>query len=697
MQMETQIKPVAKHQPSHDKQSRNNLSLKPLAAAVLLSFALPATAADAFSGLGDFSFSGGMSYSKALGISLDGSVAVGEGGLGDSPGTHAFRWTAAGGMEDLGTLGGYSSTATGVSASGSAVSGWSDVAGNAYYRAFLWTSAGGMQNLGTLGGTHSSASSISSDASVVAGWANLSGNAAYHAFRWTSSDSSMHDLGTLGGTNSDARSLSADGSVVVGYSQIAGNAVNHAFHWTSSDSIMHDLGTLTGGSYSYGNGVSSDGSVVVGYGDASTGDDHAFRWTSAGGMADLGVLSGGTYSRANGVSGNGKVVVGSADDSGGNSAAFRWTQSGGMQSVTQWLTGAHVTVPANWSLSYATATNSDGSVVVGYGDNPSGSTEAWIARVSSIGSGIMVPSNYLPTLARNIDMPRLGVDLSSLVLFGVHHRSLMDSGFAAGNCIWATADAAHNDTYNSDKQLAETGGCTDLADGRWRIGAGVGTAYSRQGLSYNGLAKYEGQYFYTEADYSPESRRWISSLSAMYGNWNTSIQRGYLNAGANDQSTGTPDATTWSLRARVDWKDLAKLSAFSVSPFAAVTHSESHLDAYTETGGGFPARFDAQTWRSDEVRLGTVLQTVLAASTDLRFNLEAAHRLDSSGPGVSGQVLGLFSFSYAGANVKSSWGRIMAEVDHHLSDKSLISANINAASSGEDPSWGVSIGYKRVL
>jgi len=688
--MQKQNKPIEMPRSSRAKPARTELVLKPLALAVLLSFGLPAKAADTFSGLGDFSYSGSMAYSLALGVSLDGSVAVGEGGLGDSPGTHAFRWTAAGGMQDLGTLGGYRSTASGVSADGSAVAGWSYVAGNAYYRAFRWTSAGGMQNLGTLGGTYSSASSISSDGAVVAGWADISGNAARHAFRWTSSDSTMHDLGTLGGTHSDARSLSADGSVIVGFSQIAGDAVDHAFRWSSNDNIMHDLGTFTGGSYSYGNGVSSDGAVVVGYGDTSSGNDHAFRWTGASGMADLGVLSGGTFSRANAVSGDGKVVVGSADDSAGNSAAFRWTQSAGMQSVVQWLTTAHVSVPINWSLSNATATNADGTVVVGYGDNPDGTTEAWIARAS----GIIKPSNYYPTLARIGDMPRLGIDLSSLAFFGVHHRPLMDSGLSAGNCVWATADAARNDSYKIDKQLAEAGACTDLADGRWRLGVGVGTASSSQGLSYDGKGKYSGQYVYAEADYRPESRLWIASLSALYGSWNTSIQRGYLNAGANDRSSGSPGATTWSLRARADWKDLARFGAFSVSPFAALTHSESHLGGYTETGGGFPARFDAQTWRSDEVRLGTVLQTALSGTTDLRFNLEAAHRLDNSGPGVSGEVLGLSSFTYDGARVKSSWGRVMAEVDHHLSDKSLISANINVASAGEDPSWGLSIGYK---
>src|SRR5207253_1359102 len=47
---------------------------------------------------------------------------------------------------------------------------------------------------------------------------------------------------------------------------------------------------------------------VVGSSTTSTGDQHAFAWTQAGGMIDLGTLPGATYNRANAVNDAGQVV-----------------------------------------------------------------------------------------------------------------------------------------------------------------------------------------------------------------------------------------------------------------------------------------------------------------------------------------------------------------------------------------------------
>src|SRR5688572_17779629 len=69
---------------------------------------------------------------------------------------HAFTWTAAGGIVDIGTLGG--TRAQAVAVDGDRVVGFSRLPGDTVSHAFSWTPTEGMRDLGTLGGTFSSAS-----------------------------------------------------------------------------------------------------------------------------------------------------------------------------------------------------------------------------------------------------------------------------------------------------------------------------------------------------------------------------------------------------------------------------------------------------------------------------------------------------------------------------------------------------------
>ncbi|GLK90430.1 autotransporter domain-containing protein [Pseudomonas turukhanskensis] len=108
----------------------------------------------------------GNAGSGALAVNADGTVVVGASGI------YAFRWTAAGGMVDLGNLGGDFAAAQGVSADGAVVVGSAAVA-DGTERAFRWTEQTGMTNLGLLnGGTWSQALGVSADGSVVVGTAD---------------------------------------------------------------------------------------------------------------------------------------------------------------------------------------------------------------------------------------------------------------------------------------------------------------------------------------------------------------------------------------------------------------------------------------------------------------------------------------------------------------------------------------------
>jgi probable HAF family extracellular repeat protein len=271
-------------------------------------------------------------------------------------------------MQDLGTLGGGSSTAWDVSADGAVVVGGAENA-EGQQRAFRWQN-GVMQNLGTLGGDWSEAFGVSADGSVVVGWALNDANQ-QRAFRWTASGG-MQDLGTLGGYWSAAWDVSADVSVVVGGAQ---NAAGHdrAFRWTASGG-MQDLGTLPGGYHSEAFGVSADGSVVVGWAQNAAWQWRAFRWQN-GVMQGLGTL-GGNESLAWGVSADGAVVVGWAENAARQWRAFRWTASGGMED----LNTTYASLLTDGSvLVRAFAISPDGRYIVGAGYNAATNrTEAFL-------------------------------------------------------------------------------------------------------------------------------------------------------------------------------------------------------------------------------------------------------------------------------------------------------------------------------
>ena len=495
-------------------------------------------------------------------------------------------------------------------------------------------------------------------------------------------------------TYSSAGFVSADGSVA------AGSGSNYAFIW--SNGTMTNLGTL-GGSSSSANAISADGSAVAGYATTTNGINHAFRWTSGTGMVDLGTL-GGTNSYANAISADGSTAIGSAQTAGNlQYLAFRWTQATGMQSIAAWLSNAGVTLPTGWTLNNANAVNQNGNVIVGDGTDSNGNTQAWLARVVPGSSGLL--TNLAAFNASLIQTGGLtaqnGIALPNLTLFGAHHRTLMDDGLvhtANGSCAWATTDAAHYNNTNTDAQIIEAGGCKDI--GATRIGLGVGQSWSRQTWDMGGGAKFNGQYLVAEADRNFSAfggKSMEGSLLAYYGQFKTELHRNYMNGAAVDSSSGTPDATSIALRARLDWKDAAQWGRYSFSPYANYTWSQSDIAAYTETGGGFPASYQANTSRTNDIRIGTVAKTALTASTDMRIGVEAAHRMESNVTGVNGQVTGLYSFNLAGTSVKQNWVRSTIDFDHRLTKTMALTAGANAATSGGNATWGLTAGLRAVF
>lgn len=329
----------------------------------------------AFQGLGDLP--GGAFSSSASAISLDGCAIV---GASDSGAQQAFLWTAQGGMSGLGFLcaENAASSATAVGLDGTAS------AGASCDEAFAWAPGVGMQGLGHWPGTHGpgQAACVSVDGLVVGGSdTNAAGSG--EAFRWTAAEG-MTSLGFLPNASpaySNASAMSADGRVIVGYGGSSHGLVE-GFRWTAETGMV-GLGDLPGGIfYSMAYGISADGDVIVGK-SVGTAGGLAFRWTQSQGLVSLGDLPGGTNgSGATSVSANGAVIVGYADTGPSVYEAFIWDQAHGIRNLREVLVNEHGLNLAGWTLTRATGISGNGRVIVGYGTNPSGQQEGWIARLA---------------------------------------------------------------------------------------------------------------------------------------------------------------------------------------------------------------------------------------------------------------------------------------------------------------------------
>jgi probable HAF family extracellular repeat protein len=279
----------------------------------------------------------GVTDSEALSVNDNGQVLI----LAPAPNCNvgcqdrAYLWSQAGGFVSLNVPGNTSSEVTAgrpLNSSGQAVTTNFYRTGPLNQHAILWTSTGQFTDLGATGTCQESNPYAVNDNGQVVGELQAcgvqGGNGVSHPFSWTSTGG-MTDLGTFGGPSSVATAVNNNGQVVGASSTVFGSVFPlDAFSWTATGGMV-DLGTL-GGNDTLAQGVNESGQVT-GTGTLANGHQHAFSWTSSGGMVDLGTL-GGSSSYASGV---GPInthgqIVGSSTTTSGASHAFAWTAAGGM-------------------------------------------------------------------------------------------------------------------------------------------------------------------------------------------------------------------------------------------------------------------------------------------------------------------------------------------------------------------------------
>ncbi|MAM09763.1 MAG: hypothetical protein CML23_04740 [Rhizobiaceae bacterium] len=631
-------------------------------------------------------------------ISADGSVIVGKAAGAVFGMAGAYRWTQEGGFQSLGTLpNGFASEATAVSGDGKVVVGFDGFNSG---EGFRWTEAGGMQSLGFLSGGEAiradQPKATNYDGSVVVGMA-LTGDYKQNAFRWTE-QTGMQALPTLDNKLTVANGISWDGSVIAGHSQKG--YYSQAVRWV--DGEIASLGGLNGA-------------------------DMSLSW-------------------AYDVSGNGAVIVGDVSGNASRNNGFRWTEESGMVTVEDWLRASGAEVPSNFpgqsdiTLS-AEATNEDGSVVVGRtrndevyiargnGDGPTGgntggggnsggggntggggSNGGGNAGGGSTGGsgtggnagggtagggntggntgggtggvGLITLTSLATSLGTTASVATATLNSFGMIVNGAGSRPLDRRAPAGKSITWVGGDWGSDDHGSRDGTLGlgEFGFGHNF--GPVQLNGVVGYTGLNQNTTYGGTTDANAGYVKLEAMglLAGDEVSGLWGIVTGVGLWGEAdITRNYLvNGGLIDSSRGNSDIEGYGIRGRLEWENAVPY----LSPYLEASYANTCLGAYTETGGAFPAAFNKLCDDDTELRYGFDATVPLGEKFSVIGTLEGVHRFESHGSNVTGQVIGLGGFNFAGASYQQDWVRAGLGFEVDISGSKL-SVMGNLTSRGE--------------
>ena len=230
----------------------------------------------------------------------------------------AFRWTEAGGLEDLGANGGWLSQAIGINDNGDAVGLYLDAYNNPH--GFIAPLGGVMRDLRTPDRPIVRVNSITNDGQMTGMLYSYTPYFQVHAFR-TLSDGTLQDLGNTVYA-SEGWHVNDAGQVTGFETSTTDGNTQAAFRFSDTDGKV-TLGTL-GGARSSGMAINNSG-VVVGWSEGADSSmySRAFRARPGFPIEDLGTLAG-VVAGAEAVNDAGAVVGWSAG------RAFIYSDADGM-------------------------------------------------------------------------------------------------------------------------------------------------------------------------------------------------------------------------------------------------------------------------------------------------------------------------------------------------------------------------------
>ena len=249
------------------------------------------------------------------------------------------------------------------------------------------------------------------------------------------------------------------------------------------------------------------------------------------------------------------------------------------------------------------------------------------------------------------------INTTTLLLNGAHSRPMSRRVAKGEKTFWLAGDWGNNDhgSQSGSTGLAEVSGGYNF--GPVQVNASLGKYWGSSNLVNNGDIDSDGNYIMVEGIIPVSAAKGLyATVGTFYQSGEVDIDRAYLVSGAVEESSASPDSRTWGLRARLDWENAFAYKSARFSPYADIWHSRAKLDGYTETGGGFPARFDSREDNITELRAGLNLALPTSApAVEFVANIEGVHRFTSSADSTTGEIIGIGSFDLDGQDFRQNW------------------------------------------
>ena len=630
------------------------------------------------------------------GVSGDGLTSVGRTSVNIGPGfMNAFKLVGGNYIALNPSTGHQNAIATAVSDDGSLVVGFS-IDSLANNQAVYWSGV----NATLLDPSNtqfqlSEATAVSANGGTIVGWGLNASTFVEESFYYRSGNLTNFGGAILAGNASKATGVSADGNTIVG------TVANNFFGPSMMNGFIYDVGGTStivaaasaipafsndGLAFTQLTAISGDGQVAIGRASSglSSSDAQAFKYTVTGAAyAALGTL-GGNWSVANAINSDGSVIVGQAGNTAGREEAFVH-QSGTMTGLG-FLQGG---ISSN-----ATGVSADGTVIVGYADAGFGRIHGFVYANQTM----LDETEWMRSLNGPGSLTASGYNLTLLALEGAHHRPLMSyDAMGKQTHVWATGDfGASSRQTDRRSSFGEVGASQTY--GETVVGVAVGTAMQTQDLLFGGNAKITGQTFLAEVDTRLADKESIVSLLVMRGQWDARTARGYLTGAGTDLSRGETDLDTTTVRVRYDGPTQKFVSNFTAAPYASFAVTRTNVDGFAESGGSFPATFNATSHTAQEGRLGLLTKFVAGPATTLRLTAEWIHRFDDAGDGLSGvSQTTSGAFAVAGLAPTKDQARFGFDVDHKLSADTLLNFSVHAAGFGQAHDVAGSLSLRRAF